>query len=421
MQALILAAGESSRFFPFNSKHKGLFNILGEPIIVHTIRGIKKSGINDIIIVNGNNEDFQTQLGNGKKYGVKIRYVTQLSPTGMGDAVLLASKYLTSDFFVLHSHRVDFFELKQDLDKKRGANKYVTLLAKEVESIGAFGALITEGDVVKGIVEKPKKGEEPSRLKVIGVYSLNPEFIQTLKSVKSNHYSFEDALDKHAKMGLVRFQHTIKDTVSLKYPWDLLGINEYMFRTLIRKISKKATIAKTAIIEGNVEIGEGSVISDNVVIKGPCYIGKNVFIGTSVLIRTNADLEDDVKIGAYTEVKNSIISQGSTSHSGFFGDSVVGAKTKVGAGFNTANVRLDRKNVKSEVKGEEIDTGLRHLGALIGDRNNIASRVTIMPGIIVGNNVNIGPGTVVMKNISSDTTYYTEFKEIVEKNKPAGK
>ncbi len=421
MQAVILAAGESSRFFPFNSKHKGLFNILGEPIIVHTIRSIKKSGINDVIIVTGNNEDFQTELGNGKKYGVKIRYVTQVSPTGMGDAVLLASRYLTSDFFVLHSHRVDFCELKLDLDKKRGANKYVTLLAKEVESIGAFGALITEGDVVKGIIEKPKKGEEPSKLKVIGVYCLNPEFIQTLKSVKSAHYSFEDALDKHAKMGLVRYQLTTKDTVSLKYPWDLLGINEYMFRSLIRKISKKATIAKTAIIEGDVEIGEGSVISDNVVIKGPCYIGKNVFIGTSALIRTNADLEDDVKIGAYTEVKNSIVSEGSTSHSGFIGDSIIGARTKIGAGFNTANVRLDRKNVTSEVKDEATDTGMRHLGALIGSRNNIGSRVTTMPGIIIGNNVNIGPGTVAMKNISSDTTYYTEFKEIVKKNKPAGK
>jgi UDP-N-acetylglucosamine diphosphorylase / glucose-1-phosphate thymidylyltransferase / UDP-N-acetylgalactosamine diphosphorylase / glucosamine-1-phosphate N-acetyltransferase / galactosamine-1-phosphate N-acetyltransferase len=418
MQAVILAAGISSRFYPYNLEHKSLLKIAGEPIIVHTLRSIKTAGINEVIIVVGKDNLFEPVLGDGTKYGVKIRYVILEEPLGMGAALLKATPFLDSEFFLLHGHHFDFFELKKELDSKINNGENVVLLAKESDSVSAFGVLKLENDNVLEVKEKPSKGEESSRYRIVGIYYLNSDFITSLKSVKSEHYSFESALNEYAKRGKVKAVITKKDLITLKYPWDLLNLKTLLIKNLKPNISNFAKISKSAKITGNVVIEDGSEISENAIIKGPAYIGKNVYIGTNVLIRNESDIEEGVKIGANMEIKNSLIMDKTTTHSGFIGDSVVGLNCKIGSSFDTANVRLDRSTVKTVIKEEKIDTGIKSLGTMIGSHVIVGGRVSIMPGVIVGNNVNIGPSSSVMKNIPSDTVFYTEFKEVVEKQKP---
>jgi len=115
MQAVLLAAGQSSRFFPYNNKHKCLVKIAGESIAVHTVRAVKRSGITDIIFITGDHNDFKDVLGNGKKLGVKIRYVVQKEATGAGDALLLASDLINSDFFLINSKPVDFLQFTENV------------------------------------------------------------------------------------------------------------------------------------------------------------------------------------------------------------------------------------------------------------------------------------------------------------------
>lgn len=93
MQAVILAAGESSRFVPFRYfDHKSLVKILGKPIIAHTIESIKRSGITDVIIVVSQKTGIKDLLGDGKKFGVKITYVVQKKPTGGGEWITFGKK-----------------------------------------------------------------------------------------------------------------------------------------------------------------------------------------------------------------------------------------------------------------------------------------------------------------------------------------
>ncbi len=419
MQALILAAGKSSRFYPYNTFHKSLIKLMGEPIISHTIRSVKKAGITDIVIVTGPDSVFKELLGSGKKFGVKIEYVVQKKPTGMGDAVLAASHLIKSDFFLLHAHRIDFHELKEDIDLGRGTNKYVVLLAKKEEFLVSYGTLRTKGDQVVDIIEKPEKGKEPSKFKIIGLYFLNNEFIKTLKSVGPHEYSFEEALNKHAKQGKVRYTTTKQESVTLKYPWDLLCVKKYLLKRMKRHISKESNIASNATIIGDVFIEKNAVVCENVTIKGPSYIGRNVFVGSNSLIRNNTDIEEDSLIGAYMEIKNSLVLEGSSTHSGFIGDSIIGRRCKIGGIFSTANVRLDRNMVKVKLAEKAVDTGLKSLGAMIGDNTVIGNRVSLMPGVLIGNNVNIGPSTTVIKNIPSDSIFYTKFSETIFKKKPA--
>lgn len=411
--AVFLAAGISSRFFPFNDKHKVLVKIAGEEIIVHTIKAAKKTGINNIIIVVPNEKDFQNALGDGSRYGVKITYVIQEKAEGMGDAVLLAAKHIKSSFFLVNSNHVEFEELKKDIDTKKSDTGVVLLGRKSGGK--HLGALKIEGDKVTEVVEKPSSSEGFSDLKVVGVYSLDLGFLDVLKGVKPEHYSFETALNEYAKMGMVKIVETEHEVLSLKYPWDLLNIKTYILSRLKKSISPKATISEHAIIEGDVVIEEGVTVLENATIKGPCYLGKDVYVGSNSLIRNGTSVEEGSVVGGYMEVKNSLIMSGSKTHSGHLEDSIVGKNSRIGALFTTANVRLDRGNITCLVKDEKVDTGLRELGAIVGSNAHIGARVSTMPGIIVGNNVNIGPSTTVMKNVDSDISYYTDFNEIIKK------
>ncbi|MBI4091843.1 MAG: NTP transferase domain-containing protein [Candidatus Levybacteria bacterium] len=415
MQAVILAGGASSRFHPLNEKPKSLIKIAGDPIIVHTVRSIKRAGINDIVLLTGPVNYFKDILGNGKKYGVKITYASIPVPTGMGDGLLRCAPFIKSDFFLLHAHHVEFDVLRKVIDQNRKALNEAIIIGKKSKTPKHYGVLKIEGSKVLGIVEKPKSMRGLSNLRIIGVYLLNQDFIKMLKKMKREHYSFENALDRYAKQGKVRVAISSQEVITLKYPWDVLRVKDFILEKLKRSISKKAIVAKSAKISENVVIEEGVQISDNAVIQGPCYIGRNSFIGTNALLRNSTDIEANVTIGAYMEVKNSLIMEDAKTHSGFVGDSVIGLNTRIGALFGTANVRLDRANIRVIVKNEKIDSGLRSLGVVIGENVVIGERVSTMPGVIIGNNANIGPSTTVMKNVDSDTIYYTRFKELVEK------
>ncbi|KPJ71187.1 hypothetical protein AMJ50_02990, partial [Parcubacteria bacterium DG_74_3] len=62
MQAIILAAGECSRFWPFNKEHKSLIKIMGRPLIWYVINGLKKAKIKEIIIIQGKSRDVERAL-----------------------------------------------------------------------------------------------------------------------------------------------------------------------------------------------------------------------------------------------------------------------------------------------------------------------------------------------------------------------
>lgn len=416
MQAVILAAGQSSRMHPFdNDFHKSMIKIMGKPILYYAIEALKKSKITDLIIITNETGKTEEYFGDGKKFGVSIRYVFQEKPEGAGDALLLAGKYITGDFFLLNASHVEVDTFIEDLLKTKEKGGKAVLLAKKRTNGIMQGVLRFKGRKVEEIVEKPKIGEEPSDISVVGVYLFEKEFLKTLNNTPKEHYQLEKAISSYAKNNSVVFLNTSKETVTLKYPWDLLGIKNYLFKNLKRFISGKSKISKTAEIIGEVVIGDNVTLMEGVRIKGPCFIGKGTVVGNNALLRNGVDVGENCLVGSFMELKNTIIMDGSTTHSGFIGDSIVGENCKIAAQFCTGNVRLDRGIIKSVVKGESIGTGAKFLGAFIGKGSNIGIKVSTMPGIIIGRNVTVGPSTVVMKNIPNDTKYYTKFQEIISK------
>ena len=417
MQAIILAAGESSRFWPLSEKkHKSLVKIMGKSLIEWTIESVVRAGIKDIIIVQSPNSNLEKYLGNGEIQKIKLSYVVQSEAKGMGDAVMQAESLIKgSNFFVLNPYVFnadDFLSLMIDKQKKTGAE--MVLLGTKTDKPWNYGIMDLRGDQVLSIVEKPQPQEAPSDIKAVGVYLLPKEFFGYYKRVKEHTYAYEDALALYMKEKEVRMVETLQETPSLKYPWDLFKVNQLMMDAFLQKqkIHKSVKVAKSAIIDGPVQIEENTIIFENAVIKGPCYIGKGCIIGNNTLIRNYTNMEDGVLIGTNAEVARSIFQSRSHTHAGFFGDSIIGEDARIGSGAITANVRMNRKEINPFVKDKRVETKLTALGAIIGDNTHLGVAVNLMPGILVGADVQIGPNTLVRENVPSKKIYYAEFKGI---------
>ena len=410
MQAVILAAGESSRFWPLNQRHKSLLKIIGRPLIWYTIEGLKKAGIKEIIIVQSPRKDIEEELKNYNFPNLKIKYVIQKKPKGMGNA-LWQTRNLTQDkFFVLNAERLDG---ESHLKLARFERAPLALFATYTSTPWVYGILKLKGNKILEIVEKPKPGEEPSNLKVVGTYLLPKEFFNYYQKVKKHMYDFEDTFNLFIKKRGAKMIKIEKESLGLKYPWDLFEITKYLMDKFLKpKISKSAKIAKNVVIEGKVYIGENTKIFEGAVIKGPCYIGDNCVIGNNSLIREYTNLERNSLIGAFAEVTRSIFQEDIHTHCGYFGDSIFGKDCRIGAGTITANVRLDRGEIKPVVKEEKIRTGLTSLGTIVGKNTKIGINCSLMPGVLIGSNCTIGPNSVVSENIEDNATFYTEFKGI---------
>lgn len=373
-------------------------------MILYTIEGVKAAGVDNIIVVQGPKQDVEREL---KDHQVGVTYKIQSEPTGMGDAIMTAQG--ANSTLVFHAHKVDVINYIKPMMEEFGEDELVFLGAK-TDQPQLYGMLKIEGNRVKGIVEKPEKGKEPSDVRAVGGYKLPKDFPEYYKKVNQHQYAFEDALDQYAKNNEARLVMVKEEYSSLKYPWQLFEVMKHLMDDQIKnqRIDPSVKIAKNVVIEGNVHIEEGTKIFENATVKGPCYIGKNCIIGNNALVRDYTNLEDGVMVGANAEVARCIFQKNTHVHSGFFGDSILGENCRVGAGTITGNVRL--------YKGEIKETGLNSLGAIVGSNTHIGINVSLMPGILIGSNCVIGPASVVFDNIEDDTTFYTKFEKVVKKN-----
>lgn len=416
MQAVLLAAGQSSRMHPYNkSVHKSMISLLGKPILAHTIERLAQKGVTDIIIVTDPGVAIKNYFGDGKNFGVSLTYVVQKEPAGMGQAVLLAKDHIQGDFLLMNAYHADAGEFAEDLvsAKKQGVDS--TLLVKKRKNVVDFGVVTVEGKRLISLIEKPAPQDAPSDVCVVGIYLFDSSFISELENTPAEHYQLEKAIASYAKQKNIVVVETQKETLSLKYPWDLFAVKDYLFTSLKGSKGNNSKIAKSAEISGEVIIEDNVTIMEGAQIKGPCYIGENVVIGNHALIRQGSNIEKDSVVGASLEVKNGILMAGVSTHSGFIGDSIVGEQTHIAAQFGSANVRLDKKAVEVTVKDKKVDSGRKYLGTMIGSNCEVGIKCSTMPGIIIGNGVTVGPSTTVLHNVADNTTYYTKFAETIEK------
>ena len=391
MQAVILAAGKSTRTYPLTlTKPKPLLQIAGTTILEHNLRQLEGVVDEVILVVGYRQEMIRTRIGD-RFAGLKISYVVQEKQDGNGSALIKAKPLLQDRFIAMVG---DDLYARQDI-KSCVKHRYC-VLAKDVTDLSRFGEVLVDNDQVRGIREKP--GKKPG-LANTGLLVLDTTvFEHQLKKSKRGEYEITDYISFLAEKGQNIHYHTLEEYwIPLTYAWNLLEANAILMRDL--EGNKLGTIEKGATIKGPVHIGKGTIIKAGAYIEGPVIIGENCTIGPNCFIRASSFIGQGSKIGNAVEIKNSIVGpHTSIGHLSYVGDSVIGDKVNFGAGTITANLRHDNADIRTPVKGEMVDTDKRKLGAIIGDGVHTGINTSIYPGRKLWPNTQTLPGEIVKKD-----------------------
>ena len=183
------------------------------------------------------------------------------------------------------------------------------------------------------------------------------------------------------------------------HPWQIVPD----IKSITEKLISKGLDGYTLISDG-VLIGKNVTISPTSHIDAPCIIGDNTEVRHGAYIRGSVIIGNGCVIGNSSEIKNSIIMDNAQlPHYNYVGDSVLGESAHLGAGAICSNLRTDKGSVKIHHDGHVIDTGMRKLGAIIGDHVEIGCGAVLCPGTVIGKNSTVYPLTLARGSYPSDS------------------
>lgn len=198
---------------------------------------------------------------------------------------------------------------------------------------------------------------------------------------------------------------------SVAYPWEALPkINDF-----ILELGNELDSEKYDKIGENVWIAKSAKVAPTAYIQGPAIIGEEAEVRHCAFIRGKAIVGNGAVVGNSTELKNVILfNKVQVPHYNYVGDSILGYKSHMGAGSITSNVKSDKKLVVVKKGKEQIETGLKKFGAMIGDKVEVGCGSILNPGSVIGKNTNIYPLSSV-RGVVPENSIYKNKNEIIEK------
>lgn len=418
MRALLLAGSESTRLWPLaDTFPKPLLDIGGKPVIQWIIEDMRAAGIRDIIVSIGYRGDqIRDFLGRGHNFGVKIDYVVQQERRSVAEAILVAKDELQGEdaFFIVNADILGeptMFRRAQRHFKDLSAEAVVSLTLTNTPQFYGI-AVIDERARIKKLIEKPQPSEVQSRYAVAGIYVVKSNIFDLLENTKDLTSAFQQLISNGKDVYGSVWE---RDWVEISYPWDLIRANRFVLdKVLTGKgsfIAASADIQQPSRIEGSVHISEGVVVRPHTTIRGPTYIGPNTYIGNNVLVREYTALGSNVLVGFGVEIKESLIyDETKIGRLCFVGDSVVGRNVDIGAGAQLVNRPLAGETISSIIKGKPEVVPRVKYGAVIGDNAILSPNVSVYPGVKVGINSIVLPGTILSQDVPSNTEAKTTHK-----------
>ena len=190
---------------------------------------------------------------------------------------------------------------------------------------------------------------------------------------------------------------------SFEYPWQalagikdlILALGENLGEEYIRTapqvwVHKTAVIAPTAYLGAPCIIGAGTEVRHCAFIRGSALVGENCVVGNSVELK-NVILFDNVQV----------------PHFNYVGDSILGYKSHMGAGAVTSNVKSNQTPVTVKNGEEKMETGLKKMGAMLGDFVEVGCNSVLNPGTVVGKHTNIYPTSCVRGVVPANSIWKT--------------
>ena len=391
IQAVILTAGKGMRWLPLTlTCPKPIFRIGSFSILEHNLDELRSIVKEVVIVVGYQKEKIQALIGEEYK-GLRIRYIFQKKQLGTAHAAQKAVPFLRGRFILMNGD-----DLYDKNDIKNCLQEFPCVLLKKVDNPSSFGQVIVKNGLVKKIAEKPKK--MVSNLVNTGLYFIDKSvFDYKIKKSSRGEFEFTDYLKKMIEVRKLYFK-VAQNWLPISYSWDILRANQFFLESM--QSHHLGKIEKGANLKGRVYIGKNSIIKSGAYIEGPVYIGENCQIGPNCYLRSFTSMGNNCLIGQAVEIKNSVIGNFThIAHLSYVGDSIIGNNCNLGAGTITANLRHDRREIKSMVKGKLVSTGRIKFGGVLGDFVKTGIGTLIYPGRKIWPHKFTLPNEVVKKDI----------------------
>ena len=172
------------------------------------------------------------------------------------------------------------------------------------------------------------------------------------------------------------------------YPWEalagirqlILTLGEQLDKTEYREVAPQVWVHVTATVAPTAYLG------------APCIIGPETEVRHGAFVRGSALVGAHCVVGNSVELKNVILFDNvQTPHYNYVGDSILGYRSHMGAGSITSNVKSDKTLVVVRGGGEAIESGLKKMGAMLGDRVEVGCNSVLNPGTVIGRDSNVYP------------------------------
>ncbi len=336
-KAVLTGGGRATRLRPLTATiNKHLIPLANKPMIFHAIDKVVEAGIKEIIInMNPGETSIRDAVGNGDRWGIHIEYFEQTGgPQGIAHVVKEAQTFIGDDPFIFYLSDNIILGNLHDLIRQyeEGDHDCVLALAR-VPDPRAFGVpIFDDAGRLIDVVEKPTEIISP--FAVAGIYVYGPKiFFSTFDRIqKSARGEYEissihsELLKQGYRIGHREITGFWKDTGK---PDDLIHANSLLLDQLSPStFERHGTIDASAVINGNVHVGRGTVIGKNVRIQGPVMIGENCTLENCILL-------PHTTIGASSTIKQATIgasilfNQSSIDAAITIENSIIGEKARI--------------------------------------------------------------------------------------------
>ena len=430
LSIIILAAGKGTRMK--SDLPKVLQPMAGKALLKHVVDSARKLEPNKIIVVHGFGGD---QVKADFESLNDIDWVHQKEQLGTGHAVKQASEIISADDEILILYGdvplISTSTLKQLLSEN--LKKGINLLSAILPDPSGYGRIVRKKGNIQAIVEDSDASEEIKKIKEIntGIMACNGNLLKKLLSRLKNdnikkEYYLTDIIDMAVADGLSVngfMASTWEESMGINDKIELARAERLFQKKLAKELMQKGvTIMDPARIDirGDIKCGRDVLIDVNTVFEGKVHLGNNVKIGPNTYIcdakigdnsvihanshilgaeigtnaqigpfarlRPGVELQNNVKVGNFVEIKKSSIGTASkVNHLSYIGDSEIGSHVNIGAGTITCNYDGANKH-KTQIDD----------GAFIG------SGVELVAPVKIGKDATIGAGSTISKDVEDE-------------------
>ena len=197
-----------------------------------------------------------------------------------------------------------------------------------------------------------------------------------------------------------------------EYPWlALAGIKD-----LIISLGQNLPEEEYDEVSPQVWVHKTAKVFDSAYLGAPCIIGARTEVRHCAFIRGSALVGEDCVVGNSCELKNVILfDHVQTPHYNYVRDSILGYYSHMGAGSITSNVKSDKKLVVVHNGEEQIETGLKKFGAMLGDHVEVGCNSVLNPGTVIGRNCNVYP-TSCVRGVIAENSIYKNDGTVIKKH-----